>query len=130
MKLTVKDKDFLERLRALVDTDDGLFVELNAAPFKHFVLRRNYGTHVEFRFGMTRQGVRWRFQRLMDMYVSAYETILFIESSFGTRLRHDAMAVAKERAAARKASSLQSQSGSSAEMRPSAGAQRGHRHCR
>ena len=97
MKLTVKDKEFLERLRALLSEED-LHIDLHVSPVKHFVLRRNYGSRIESHFRMTRQGVRWRFQRLMDMYVSAYETILFIESSFGTDLRRMAMEVARERA--------------------------------
>ena len=101
MKLTAKDKEFLEGLRALLDEHD-LHIELRSSPSKHFVLRRNYGSKIESRFRMTRQGVRWRFQRLMDMYVSAYETILFIESSFGTDLRRMAMEVARERAHARR----------------------------
>ena len=47
---------------------------------------------------MTRQGVRWRFQRLFnDIYVATYETLFFIESSFGTELRHKALEIAKER---------------------------------
>ena len=102
MKLTVKDKEFLERLRELLNEGD-LRIELHVSPFKHFVLRRNYGSKIETRFQMTRQGVRWRFQRLMDMYVSAYETILFVESSFGTDLRRMAMEVARERTSVRRA---------------------------
>lgn len=48
---------------------------------------------------MTRQGVRWRFQRLFNgVYVEAYERILWIESMFGCGLRHHAMTIAKERA--------------------------------
>ena len=101
MKLTVKDREFLERLRVLLD-ERHLAIDLKADPFKHFVLRRNYGSRVETHFRMSRQGVRWRFQRLMDMYVSAYETILFIESSFGTDVRQMAMEVAKERAEIRR----------------------------
>jgi hypothetical protein len=52
---------------------------------------------------MTRQGVRWRFQRLFnEIYVSAYETIYWIESQFGTALRQDALAIARERIRDRK----------------------------
>ena len=37
---------------------------------------------------MSRQGVRWRFQRLLgDVYVSAFESILFIERTLGPQLR-------------------------------------------
>lgn len=47
---------------------------------------------------MSRQGVRWRFQRLLgDIYVSAFETILFIEQIFGTQLRDYAIQISKER---------------------------------
>jgi hypothetical protein len=47
---------------------------------------------------MTRQGVRWRFQRLFtDIYVSAFETILFIEKSFGSELRDNAIRISRER---------------------------------
>jgi len=53
---------------------------------------------------MTRQGVRWRFQRLLgDIYPSAYESLSFIEGSFGTELQAKAMAIARERAEMRKA---------------------------
>ena len=51
---------------------------------------------------MTRQGVRWRFWRLFnDIYVSAFETILFIERTFGTELREHAIRISKERYALR-----------------------------
>jgi hypothetical protein len=47
---------------------------------------------------MTRQGVRWRFQRLFnEVYVSAYVTIYIVESLFGTALRQKAMEIARER---------------------------------
>jgi len=56
------------------------------------------GDHIERHFGVTRQGVRWRFQRLFnDIYVEAYERIWWIESHFGTELRQHAIAIAKER---------------------------------
>ena len=62
------------------------------------VLKGTYGEKIHRTFGMTRQGVRWRFQRVMgDMYVSAFETILFIEKIFGTELREYAMRISKER---------------------------------
>ena len=70
---------------------------------KRFVLRQNYGDKVEKTFKMSRQGVRWRFYRLFnEVYVSAYETIYFVESSFGAELRQMAMEVAKERVELRK----------------------------
>jgi len=101
MKLTLKDKEFLERLKPLLE-EKGLYIELREDGLKRLVLRRNYGSYVEECFGMTRQGVRWRFQRLMDVYVSAYETILFVESRFGCDLRSHAMAIARERAEVRR----------------------------
>ena len=52
---------------------------------------------------MSRQGVRWRFWRLFnEVYVSAYETIYLMESQFGTQLRQQALAIAKERVEMRK----------------------------
>jgi hypothetical protein len=102
MKLTLKDKDFLERLRILLDSKD-LSVELKYDGFKRFVLRQNYGDKVEDTFKMTRQGVRWRFQRLFtEIYVGAYCTIFWIESNFGTELRQKALEIAKERIELRK----------------------------
>jgi hypothetical protein len=102
MKLTLKDKAFLEKLKALVD-ENNLWIELKEGGFKRLVLRNNYGSHIETRFGMTRQGVRWRFQRLFnDIYVNAYLTIFWIESNFGTELRQKAIAIAKEQIELRK----------------------------
>ena len=97
MKLTLKDKDFLEKLKELM-AEKELRVDLKTDVLKRMVLRGNYGTRIETVFGMSRQGVRWRFQRLFnDIYVSAYETILVMERTFGAGLRHYAMTVAKER---------------------------------
>ena len=108
MNLTVKDKDFLEQLRRLMDEKE-LNVEMRESPFKHFVLRNNYGDKIHRSFGMTRQGVRWRFQRVFgDVYVSALETILTIERTFGTALRNDAIQIAQERYALRKAAAAHS----------------------
>ena len=102
MKLTLKDKDFLEHLRILLDSKD-LSVELKYDGLKRFVLRRNYGDQIESAFNLTRQGVRWRFQRLFnEIYVSAYECIYVVESLFGTDLRHKAMEIARERVELRK----------------------------
>ncbi len=97
MKLTEKDKQFIERLKEL--TDPGvLWIEPVRVPPGYFVLRGNYGASISKKFGMTRQGVRWRFWRLFnDIYVSAYETILFVERNFGVALRHEAMGIARER---------------------------------
>lgn len=102
MKLTQKDKDFLERLKQLLETKD-LSVELKDDGYKRLVLRQNYGDKIENTFRMSRQGVRWRFQRLFnEIYVSAYETIYMMESQFGTQLRHQALAIARERVEMRK----------------------------
>ena len=102
MKLTVKDKDFLTHLRALLDSKD-LSIELKKNGLKRLILRQNYGDKISVNFGVTRQGVRWRFQRLFnEIYISSYETLFFIESNFGTELRSMALEIAKERVALRK----------------------------
>jgi hypothetical protein len=101
MKLTVKDKEFLERLRKLFE-EKQLDIELKREGFKRLVLRRNYGDKIESCFGMTRQGIRWRFQHLSEMYVNAYETVYWLESLFGTELRQKAIEIARERVAMRK----------------------------
>jgi hypothetical protein len=102
MKLTVKDKDFLERLKTFFDAKD-LGIELKKDGLKRLVLRRNYGDRIEAAFGVTRQGVRWRFQRIFsEIYVSSYEAIYWIESLFGTELRQKAMEIARERVELRK----------------------------
>ena len=104
MKLTIKDKDFLERLKSLVEEKD-LVIELKEDGMKRLILRGNYGDRVESYFGMTRQGVRWRFQRLFnEIYVSAYECIYKVESLFGTELRQKVMEIARERVELRKKS--------------------------
>jgi hypothetical protein len=102
VKLTYKDKDFLERIKKLLDERE-LAIELKEDGIKRLVLRQNYGDKVEKAFNMSRQGVRWRFYRLFnEVYVSAYETIYFVESFFGTELRQKAMEIAKERVELRK----------------------------
>jgi hypothetical protein len=102
MKLTCKDKDFLERLKRFLETKE-LSIGLKNDGYKRFVLRQNYGDKVEREFRMSRQGVRWRFWRLFnDVYVSAYETIYFVETHFGVDLRQKAMEIAKERVELRK----------------------------
>ena len=47
MKLTVKDRDFLEQLRALLDSKD-LSIELKNDGLKRFQLRRNYGDAIDY----------------------------------------------------------------------------------
>ena len=102
MNLSEKDKIFLERLKKLCD-ENQLEIELKYAGVKYMVLRQNYGDKVESSFGMTRQGVRWRFHRLFnEIYVSSYETIYWVESSFGTSLRSMALEIVKERVEMRK----------------------------
>ena len=101
MKLTEKDKQFLATLRQLLDERD-LWIELRLDRPSYLVLRGTYGDHLHRAFGMSRQGVRWRFQRIFnDIYVSAFETILFIEKAFGTELRNDAVRISQERYALR-----------------------------
>jgi len=102
LKLTVKDKDFLEKLKKLLEEKD-LKIDLKEDGFKRFVLRENYGDKIEGTFSMTRQGIRWRSHRLFnEIYVSAYETIYFIESNFGPSLRALALQIVKERVEMRK----------------------------
>jgi hypothetical protein len=103
MKLTHKDKEFIDRLRPLFDSK-GLEIDLKKDGLKRLVLRKNYGDRIEEAFGMTRQGVRWRFQRLFnEIYVEAYGTIYMVESLFGTELRQKALEIARERIEMRKA---------------------------
>ena len=102
MKLTEKDKDFIEKLKSLVESRD-LSIELINDGLLRLVLRQNYGDRIESEFKMTRQGVRWRFHRLFnEIYVSAYESIYFVESQFGAELRGDAIKIAKQRVEFRK----------------------------
>ena len=101
MKLTEKDKQFLEHLRRLTESDD-LWVDLKIGSPSYMVLRGTYGEKIHRTFRMTRQGVRWRFWRLFnDIYVSAFETILFVELAFGRQLRESAIRISKERFAIR-----------------------------
>ena len=79
-----------------------LSVELRLDRPSYMVLRGTYGEKIHKTFRMTRQGVRWRFWRVFnDIYVSAFETILFIERVFGTELREHAIRISKERYALR-----------------------------
>lgn len=97
MKLTQKDIEFLGALKRLMDSKD-LTIELRSDRPSYMILRGTYGDRVHQAFHISRQGVRWRFQRLFnDIYVSAFETILFIETHFGTRLRDCAIQISKER---------------------------------
>ena len=66
------------------------------------VLKGTYGEKIHETFRMTRQGVRWRFHHIFSQsYVSAFETILFIEKTFGTQLREHAVRISRERYALR-----------------------------
>ena len=96
MRLSAKDKEFLERLRDLLDSDV-VWIERTTGQPSRFVLRGNYGSRVEGRFGLTRQGVRWRFQRLFnDLYVDSFAVLLFIEKQLGPQFRQDALIIAHE----------------------------------
>ena len=75
-----------------------LWVELRPDSPSYMILRGTYGDKIYKAFRMTRQGVRWRFWRLLnDIYVSSFETILLIEKTFGTQLREHAIRISKER---------------------------------
>jgi len=79
-----------------------LWVELKPGQPSYMVLRGTYGEKVYRAFRMTRQGVRWRFWRIHnDIYISALEALLHIETTFGTQLRDYAIRIAKERYALR-----------------------------
>ena len=79
-----------------------LWVELKPDQPSRMVLRGTYGEKIHKAFRMTRQGVRWRFQRLFSgVYVEAFEVILLIETVFGTQLREHAIRISKERYALR-----------------------------
>ncbi len=85
----------------LMESKD-LWVELKPDQPNSMVLRGTYGERIYRTVRMTRQGVRWRFGRIYnDIYVSAFETILFIEQIFGTRLRDHAIRISRERYALR-----------------------------
>lgn len=109
MRLSQKDAEFLERLKELTD-ENVLWIERTMnQPFR-FILRGNYGTHVEQRFGISRQGVRWRFERLFNqLYVDSFAVLVFIEKMLGTQLRQDALIIAHDRFILRQ-KTLQSQS--------------------
>lgn len=79
-----------------------LRVELRPGNPSSMILRGTYGQKIHETFGTTRQGVRWRFQHLFGhAYVRAFETIVFVEATFGTELRDYAIRISKERYALR-----------------------------
>lgn len=101
MKLTEKDREFLYTLKRLMNLKD-LRVELQRDRPSYMVLRGTYGEKIFKSFRMTRQGVRWRFHRIFnDAYIAAFESILMIETTFGTHLREHAVRISKERHALR-----------------------------
>ena len=65
LQLTEKDREFLEKLKALMESMD-LWVELTPGRPSYMVLRGTYGEKIHKTFRITRQGVRWRFQRLFS----------------------------------------------------------------
>ena len=97
MKLTEKDKEFLSKLKDLVESRD-LWIDLKIDRPSYMILKGTYGKKVHSVFQMSRQGVRWRFQRVFgDIYVSAFESILTIEKTFGTGLRRHAVKISRQR---------------------------------
>jgi hypothetical protein len=97
MKLTEKDKKFLKDLKQLIDSGE-LWIELKMARPSYMVLKGTYGQKLHSVFQMSRQGVRWRFQRVFgEIYVSAFESILTIEKTFGSSLRDNAVKISRQR---------------------------------
>jgi len=81
----------------LMESKD-LWVELKPNKSNYMVLKGTYGENIHKTFRVTRQGVRWRFHRLFNqVYVEAFETIIFLEKAFGTQLREYAVKISKER---------------------------------
>ena len=102
MKLTEKDKAFLENLKKLMESKD-LWVDLKPGDPSYMVLKGTYGEKIHKTFKVTRQGVRWRFQRLFgQVYVEAFLTILMIEKTFGAQLREYAVRISREKYALRR----------------------------
>ena len=83
-------------MKKLTESKD-LWVELKPDEPGYMVLKGTYGEKIHKTFRVTRQGVRWRFQRLFNhVYVEAFLTILMIEKIFGTQLREYAVKISKE----------------------------------
>ena len=62
------------------------------------ILKGTYGEKIHKIFGVSRQGVRWRFQHLFGQaYVQSFETIMFIEKIFGSQLREYAIRISREK---------------------------------
>lgn len=84
-------------MKTLTESKD-LWVELKRNSPSYMVLKGTYGKKIHKTFRVTRQGVRWRFQRLFNhVYVEAFLTILMVEKIFGTQLRQYAVKISKER---------------------------------
>lgn len=84
-------------MKNLMESKD-LWVELKLGRPSYMVLKGTYGEEIHKMFRMTRQGVRWRFQRLFgQVYVEAFLTILMIEKMFGTQLRDYVVRISRER---------------------------------
>ena len=91
----------MEKLKKLMDSKD-LKVQLVPGEPSRMILKGTYGEKIHKAFGVTRQGVRWRFQHLFaQAYVQAFETIMFIEKVFGSQLRDYAIKISRERYALR-----------------------------
>ena len=88
-------------MKKLMDSKD-LRVVLKPGEPSRMVLKGTYGEKIHKTFGVTRQGVRWRFQHLFGQaYIQSFETIMFIEKIFGSQLRDYAIRISKERYALR-----------------------------
>ena len=88
-------------MKKLTESKD-LWVELKPDKPDYMVLKGTYGEKIHKTFRVTRQGVRWRFQRLFNhVYVEAFLTILMIEKIFGSQLRQYAVKISKEKYALR-----------------------------
>jgi len=75
-----------------------LHIELKPANPSRMVLKGTYGEKIHKTFGITRQGVRWRFQHIFgQIYVEAFLVILTIEKIFGTQRREYAIKISRER---------------------------------
>ena len=97
MKLTQKDAQFLEKLKEMTESRD-LYIELKPSSPSRMVLKGTYGEKIHKTFGVTRQGVRWRFQHIFgQIYVESFETILAIEKIFGSQLRDYAVKISQQR---------------------------------
>ena len=88
-------------MKKLMDSKD-LRVVLKPGEPSLMVLKGTYGEKIHKTFGVTRQGVRWRFQHLFGQaYIRSFETIMFIEKIFGSQLRDYAIRISKEEYALR-----------------------------